>query len=158
MLREIYDTPKEDVEKFFDAISESVSDELFPDTPKETSRKLVSGKPDAVKGPKNLTQEVSGFVRIWSGWHNDAYVWHIEPAQIRKPWKVPAERVMFAVAKTMNAVLPKRIMVDIWKPQQDWEIKTFTFKAQDIRHEWSIHEDDLRKLTRALFEALTPLV
>ncbi|HKU53261.1 MAG TPA: hypothetical protein VJQ25_12375, partial [Nitrospira sp.] len=113
---------------------------------------------DAVKGPKNLNQEVAGFVRIWSGWHDDAYVWHIEPANIRKPWKVTDDRVMFAVAKAMNAVLPKRVMVDIWKPQRDWEIKTFTFKAQDLKHEWSIQEEDLKKLTQALFSVLTPMV
>lgn len=158
MLREIFDAPREDVEKFFDAIADNVSDELFPGAPKETQRKLVSGKPDAVKGPKNLSQEVSGFVRIWSGFHGDAYVWHIEPAQIRRPWKVPDDRVIFAVAKAMNEVLPKRVMVDIWKPQRDWEIKTFTFKAQDIKSEWSIQEDDLQKLTRTLFEVLTPMV
>lgn len=158
MLREILDTPREDVEQFFDAIAENVSDELFPEAPKDSRRKLISGKPDAVKGPKNLSQEVAGFVRIWSGWHDDAYVWHIEPAQIRRPWKVPDERVMFAVAKAMNEVLPKRVMVDIWKPQRDWEIKTFTFKAQDIRHEWSIQEEDLKKLTQALFSVLTPMV
>lgn len=158
LLREIYDTPKEDVEQFFDAISESVSGELFPGAPKDSSRKLITGKPDAVKGPKNLTEEVSGFVRIWSGWHDDAYVWHIEPAQIRRLWKVSEERVMYAVAQTMNKVLPKRVLVDIWKPARDWEIKTFTFKAQDVRHEWSIQEEDLRRLTRMLFEVLTPLV
>lgn len=158
MLREIFDTPREDVEKFFDAIAENVSEDLFPGAPKETSRKLVSGKPDAVKGPKNLRQDISGFVRIWSGWHNDAYVWHIEPAQIRRTWKVPGERVMFAIAKAMNEVLPKRIVVDIWQPQRDWEIRTYTFKAQDIRLEWSIQEEDLQKLTRTLFEVLTPLV
>jgi hypothetical protein len=102
MLREILDTPREDVEQFFEAIAESVSDDLFPDAPKETRRKLVSGKPDVVKGPTDLRQEVSGFVRIWSGWHLDAYVWHLEPAQIRRSWKVPEERVMYAVARAMN--------------------------------------------------------
>lgn len=158
MLRDIFDTPREDVEEFFEAISESVSEELFPGAPKDSSRKLISGKPDAVKGPKNLTQEVSGFVRIWSGWHDNAYVWHIEPAQIRRPWKVADKLVMYAVAKTMNEVLPKRVLVDIWKPQRDWEIKTFTFKAQDVKFEWSVQEEDLQRLTRLLFDALTPLV
>lgn len=158
LLREIYDTPKEDVEQFFEAISQNVSEDLFPGAPKESSRKLISGKPDAVKGPKNLSQEVSGFVRIWSGWHDDAFVWHIEPAQIRRPWKVSDERVMYAVAQTMNKVIPKRIKVDIWKPQRDWEIKTFTFKAQEIRLEWSIQEEDLQRLTRLLFEVLAPMV
>lgn len=158
IMREIFDTPKEDVDQFFDAISENVSEELFPGAPKDSSRKLISGKPDVVKGPKNLTQEVSGFIRIWSGWHDDAYVWHIEPAQIRRPWKVPDKRVMYAVAKTMNEVLPKRVTVDIWTPQRDWEIRTFTFKAQGVRHEWSIQEEDLQRLTRSLFEVLTPLV
>jgi hypothetical protein len=158
LLREIYDTPKEDVEQFFEAISQNVSEELFPGAPKESSRKLISGKPDAVKGPKNLSQEVSGFVRIWSGWHDDAFVWHIEPAQIRRPWKVSDQHVMYAVAQTMNKVIPKRIKVDIWKPQRDWEIKTFTFKAQEIRLEWSIQEEDLQRLTRLLFEVLAPMV
>lgn len=158
MLRQIYDAPKADVESFFDAVSQHAAEDLFPGAPKETSRKLISGKPDAVKGPKNLTEYISGYVRIWTGWHDDAFVWHLEPAQIRRPWKAPEERILYAVAKTMNEYLPKRILVDIFLPPRDWEIKTFTFKALGLKDEWSIQEEDLKKLTKSLFDVLTPMV
>lgn len=158
ILEDIFSTPEEGVEQFVDALDELLSDRALPTSDESTLRQLVSGKPDKVQAPKDLTHQVSGFIRIFSGWHNDDYVWHMEPAAIKRPWKVSMNRVIYAAAKTFNEVIPKHVEVLIFEPPYDWEMKTLTFKALDLAHVWSISDSDLEKLTNELFGVLNPLV
>jgi len=158
LLDDIFQTPEKDVKTFREAIDDTMIEGLFPGAAKNVARKIISGEPDKLSAPKNLKMELSGFVRIYSGWHNDDYAWHIEPAAIRRPWKVSEDRVVYAIAKTMNGTIPKRIEVKIWYPPRDWEIRTFTFKAMGLKNEWSIQQQELDAVTLQLFEVLNPLV
>lgn len=121
------------------------------------TRRIVSGKPDLVTPSKKFSSALSGFVRIHHGWHNNDYVWHIEHASIRRPWKVPIKRVIYAIAKTMHAALPD-IEATIWPPQMDWELRMITFKALNLKHEWSFSEDMVEKINNTLFEVLNKMV
>jgi len=157
VLQAVFGSDDSDMETFFDALQGAMGqDSLVPEV--NSLRKIISGKPDRVTAQKKLTEEVSGFIRIFKGWHGDAYVWHIEPAAIRRSWKVPYERVLFAIAQTMNKVIPTNVEVKIWLPRNDWELKTITFKAMRLKDEWSVGEGDLEKLSASLFEVLNPLV
>jgi len=158
VLDSIFNAPEEDVQTFREALGASAVEGFAPGAPEKVVRKIVSGQPDKIDAPKNLKMQLSGFIRIYSGWHNDDYVWHLEPAAVRRTWKVSAERVVFAIAKTMHPEIPSHVEVKIWHPPRDWEIKTFTFKAMGIRREWGVTDDDLAKLTLTLFEVLNPLV
>lgn len=129
-----------------------------PEGSDEVVRKIVEGKPDAVTRPKNLAEHISGFIRIFCGWHDDDYVWHIEHAAIRRPWRVPEPKVIYLIATTMHEVLPYHIQAKIWLPQQDWELRTITFKAMGVGKEWSFSERDVEKINSRLFEILNPLV
>lgn len=157
VLKSVFDAPDSEMETFFDAIQGAMGEGVSP-AAVDTFRKIVSGKPDRISVQKSLTEEISGFIRIFRGWHNEDYVWHIEPAAIRRTWKVPFERVLFAIAQTMNKVVPTSVEVKIWLPRNDWELKTITFKAIRLKDEWSIGENDLDALSSKLFEVLNPLV
>jgi hypothetical protein len=151
-----------DLEEFFKATDGEVS--TFVDVLKQhhgeledrdlfVARKLASGQPDKVIAPKRFTMALSGFVRIFHGWHNKDYVWHIEHAAIRRPWKVPLNRVIYIIAKSMHDILPD-IDATIWPPQYDWELKTITFKALNLSNEWSFSEDLIEKINNRLFDLL----
>lgn len=155
-LDTFFNQKKEDVSTFYDALSGSLqgSDSSPRD---DVIRKIVSGKPDRISVPKKMGTHVSGFVRIICGPHRDDYVWHVEPAAIRRPWKTTNERIIFIIAKIMHGSLPD-IEAKIWPPQQDWELRTITFKALGLVNEWSFNEALVEKINHRLFEALNPLV
>ena len=71
VLDSIFSAPEEDVQTFKEALGGSVVEGFAPGAPEELVRKIVSGQPDKVEGPKNLQVQHSGFIRIYSGWHND---------------------------------------------------------------------------------------
>jgi hypothetical protein len=154
-LESFFKTTDEDVETFLDVLKGHMG------TPGgqglDITRKLMAGKPDKVSAPNRLKSSLSGFVRLFHGWHNDDYVWHIEHASIRRPWKIPLDRVIYIIAKTMHSCLPD-IEVTIWPPQLDWELKTITFKALNLRQEWSFNEDIIEQINNRLFEALNKVV
>ena len=157
VLRSVFESPDDEMETFFDALQGAMGDEGGEPSGSAT-RKIVAGKPDQVQVQAKQTEEVSGFIRILRGWHGQDYVWRIEPAAIRRSWRVSIDRVLYAVAQTMNKVVPKNIEVKIWLPKSDWELKAITFKAMGLSEEWSVTQEDLEKLSTALFEVLNPLV
>jgi len=148
-LEDIWNTPEEDVETFMEAIKPIIGDS--PDY-----NRIVSGKPDEIQAPE-LTEQISGDIRIQHGWHGQDYVWHIA-ANPKKPFRVSDERVIYATAKIMNDTIPQDVRVNIWLPFQDWDIREFTFKAFGLEEKWSITEKALEKLVANLFEALNTLV
>lgn len=156
----IFKKPESEVNQFIGALSEG---EVFQPAdsrpaPESHERKMIEGKVDKVKAPKALMEKVSGFVRIYCGWHKTDYVWHIEPAAIRRPWRAPVERVIHAIAMTMNKAIPKHTEVKIWPPARDFELQTITFKAIDLQHEWRVTEADIDKITVDLFTILNNYV
>lgn len=155
LLDKIFSTTDGDVETFVDVLKGHMG-EPFEDRD-NMSRKLLSGKPDLVSAPNRLQQSVSGFVRIIHGWHDSDYVWHIEPAAIRRPWTVNIDRVIYIIAKIMHGTLPD-IEATIWPPQMDWELKTITFKSLGLKDEWSFSGDMIEKINGSLFEALNKVV
>ena len=154
-LEEFFKTSDKDVSTFVDVLKEHMGDTSDRDI--SFSRRLMSGQPDKVSAPKRFQESLSGFVRIFHGWHDDDYVWHVEHASIRRPWKTTIDRVIYIVAKTMHDELPD-VEATIWPPQMQWELKTVTFKALNLAKEWSFSEDIIEKINRRLFEALNKVV
>ena len=123
----------------------------------EFARKIASGEPDTVTVPDRLKQEVSRFIRIIHGPHNADYVWHIEPASIRKPWRVPEDHVLYLIARTMNAALPE-VEAKLWLPEGGWELRTITFKALDLNNHWGFDVSLVPAINAKLFEVLNKVV
>lgn len=155
-LDDLFETPDKDVDTFMDTLQDVLKDGN-PRLEKGFVRKLVSGEVDRVKAPKPLKPCLSGFVRIFHGWHRNDYVWHIEHAAIRRPWKTPIDRVIYTIAKIMHANLPD-VEAKIWPPLPDWELKTVTFKALDLNSYWNFSESDIQKINEALLDSLNKLV
>jgi len=154
-LEEFFKTSDNDVSTFVDVLKDHMGDASDRDV--SFSRKLMSGLPDKVSAPRRFQESLSGFVRIFHGWHDADYVWHVEHASIRRPWKVPVDRVIYIIAKTMHDALPD-VEATIWPPQLQWELKTVTFKALNLSKEWSFSEDIIEKINNRLFEALNKVV
>jgi hypothetical protein len=154
ILDDVFSTSEKDVGTFMDAIKEAIA----KDVDESDLERIKSGKPQGIKAPENLTEQVSGFIRIFRGWHENDYVWHISPAHSKRSWRVSIERVIYAIAKTMNETIPSRVEVKIWKPYADWDIKDITFKAINVRSEWSLSDEDMNTITIRLFEILNTLV
>ena len=155
-LESFFRATDEDVSSFMDVLREHM-EERPTEQSLDVTRKLLSGKPDRVSAPNLLQQSLSGFVRIFHGWHNKDYVWHIEHAAIRRPWKVSTDKVIYMIAKVMHDLLPD-IEATIWPPQRDWELRTITFKALRLKDEWSFSEDIIDSINNRLFEVLNKVV
>lgn len=115
-----------------------------------------SGKMLGVRAAVLKTQR-SGNVVIEYGWDGDDHVWHLQPAE-RRHWSVSTDRVIVAIARTMNTVIPQRIKVNIFEPYLDWDVKSITFKAHDLHSCWNVKEQDLARLAVQLFTVLNPLI
>lgn len=152
VLDAVFGAPEEHVDTFVDAMKDL---QLVIDSDKMS--KIVSGRPDAVKAPE-LTEQVNGQVRINHGWHDGDYVWHISPARAMRPWRASLERVIYAIAQTMNSVIPNTVSVRIWTPYADWDIPEITFKASNLNDEWSVTEKSIDSLNQELFKVLNTLV
>lgn len=156
VLVELFETTEEDVGTFLDVITDRIS-KSGDSGSMDLARRLVSGEPDKVKSPRKLQESLSGFVRIFHGWHNKDYVWHIEHAAIRRPWKVSVDRVIYIVAKIMHEALPD-VEATIWPPHHDWELRTVTFKALGLADAWSFNEADVSSINNRIFESLNQVV
>jgi len=156
VLAELFEPTEADVGTFLDVITDRIDKNSGSDSTSMV-RRLVSGKPDLVKAPKKLRESMSGFVRIFHGWHNKDYVWHIEHAAIRRPWKVSVDRVIYIVAKIMHEALPD-VEATIWPPHHDWELRTITFKALGLADAWSFDEADVQTINHRIFESLNQVV
>lgn len=157
-LDRIFNTSEEDVGTFVDTLSDVIEQKGGNQYEQDTLRKIVSGKPDAIKTPDLLTDYVSGFVRIFCGWHNDDYVWHIEPASIRRPWKVRESRIIYVVAKIMSDNLPSDLEAKIFYPEANWENRSITFKALEAGDSWSFDKPLVEKINQTLFDVLNKFV
>jgi hypothetical protein len=155
-LSSFFYSSQEEAQTFCDALKGTVQESAHSETP-QIARQIVSENPDKVKAPQRLAEHLSGFIRIFCGQHRSDYVWHIEHAAIRRPWKVSNERVIYIIAKIMHESLPD-IEAKIWPPQVDWELRTITFKAIGLADVWSFHQSDVEKINQKLFTALNPLV
>lgn len=155
-LDDIFGSPV-DAEEFADALY-SIPDLILESNESiALVRKLSKGEPDTVIAPKPLAQEVTSFIRIIHGWHNNDYVWHIEPASIRRPWRIPEDQVLYAIAKIMNSSLPE-IEAKLWLPEGSWELRTITFKAIDLSNNWAFDSYMITNINGKLFEALNKIV
>lgn len=135
----------------------AVPDLVFTGGNEDFVRKIASGEPDVVRVPERLKQEVSRFVRIIHGPHGADYVWHVEPASIRRPWRVSEDRVLYLIAKTMHDMLPE-IEAKLWLPESGWELRTITFKALDLNNHWGFDEARIPAINAKLFDALNTVV
>lgn len=151
ILDDVFNTTEEDVETFVEAIGPLIGES------DDYSRRVASGKPEQVQAPQ-LVEQTSGFIRIQHGWDGSNYVWHISAWHHQRPFKASIERVMYAIAKIMNAVIPQSVEVKIWPPYQDWDIQEITFKAMDLDDHWSITKKSLDEMNLKLFEVLNTLV
>lgn len=155
-LKAIFQDAKEDSKDFSNSIQDLFESKVGDET---TSfiRKIEKGLPDKVKVPKLLKQEVSKFIRIIHGFHKDDYVWHIEHAAIRRPWRISEDEVLYRISRIMNDHLPD-IEIKIWLPQNGWELRTFTYKAMDFANHWAFDEEVIEKVNNKLFEHLNTIV
>ena len=94
---------------------------------------------------------------IEHGWHADDYVWHIEPAP-KRAFSVSMDRVLFAITRTFNTVIPSNIKVDVMLPFADWDRKIITFKAFALDQCWNVSESDINRLVVHVFKVLNTLI
>jgi hypothetical protein len=149
ILDDIFNAPEEQVETFMEAIKPSVVSPEFS--------RMAQDRPDQISIPE-LAEQVSGLIRIQYGYHGEDFVWHICAPHPPRPFKVSDDRVIYAIAKTMNAVIPNTVEVKIWLPMSDWEVREFTFKAMNLKACWNISGKELEQLNIKLFEVLNTLV
>jgi hypothetical protein len=144
-------------EEFVEALK-NIPDIVFEsDDSVALARKLAKGEPDEIIVPRPLAQEVSKFIRIIHGWHNSDYVWHVEPASIRRPWRVEEDDVVYRVARIMHDNLPD-IEGKFWFPEMNWELRTITFKAFGLKEHWGFQESRIPIINARLFENLNMVV
>lgn len=153
LLDDIFNTTDDEVETFMDAIAP-----LVKDAQKDDLGKIAKGEPEQISAPESLIDQVTKFISIQHGWHDKAYVWHFAPSHPKKPFKYPLDRVVYGIAKAMNDVIPSNVEVKIWLPYADWDIQEITFKAMDLKDEWSVTDAIISKLTEGLFEILNQMV
>ena len=158
LLDAIFNTSEQDVEDFASVFFTEDSKKNVPAMEENDFERIRSGKPDKYKPVSDFKEQKSGFVKIDHSWYYDDYVWHIAPASHKKPWKVTLDRVVYAIAVTLNKHIPTTTHVDIFPPAYDWEIQEITVKAIDIRKCWNITDTELNRLTEELFEVLNTLL
>lgn len=154
LLDDIFETPEENIDLFVGVLKDK---EMLVDPEDDGVTRMTEGRPDQV-APPLLKDQIAGGVRIQHGWHGDDYVWHIGPNDARRSWKVSNDRVAYAIAKCMNEDIPESIEVKIWLPYLDWEIKEITFKAINLKDEWSISDSIIEQMTLRLFGVLNALI
>jgi hypothetical protein len=154
VLDDVFKAPEENVETFYDALKGAIQEGVQ----RSDVERITSGKPEAVKDSHSYVLQTSGFIQIDHGWHNEDYALHIRPITTRKPWRVTTNRVIYAIAKVVASTIPNHVEVKIWPPQPAWEINEITFKAIDLKSEWSVSTHDLEKMVAKMFEVLNTLV
>lgn len=156
-LESLFEPSEKEVETYVDVLRDFIQEDLIEDSSRGNLRRIVSGEVDRVIAPKPLSSSLSGFVRLFHGWHRGDYVWHIEHAAIRRPWKASIDRVIYTIASIMHDFLPD-VEAKIWPPKEDWELKTITFKALNLDSYWNFNEADIEKINQVLLSSLNKLV
>ena len=108
--------------------------------------------------PACFVKQEQGKVRITHGYHADDYVWHIRPISTRKTWRVPDLEVLRTCARVFNNYIPPNIYMDVFPPNDQWEIKEVTFKGLAFK-DWFMFNDALiKEINGILFEELDKLL
>lgn len=157
LYADIFKAPEEDVKTFAEVMKFHNKEK-----PRDLSISqsgfdyVMSGQTERVAVPEFVKQE-SGMMAFEHGWMQEDYIWHMQPKR-GKPWKVSPERVIFAIMKTMDTVIPRDMRVNIYPPDEDWDIKAYTAKVLGLRAAWNVPESDIARLTEKLFNVLNTLV
>lgn len=159
VLDDIFGTAEEDVKTFSDILRDEEALESLSETAAGQDLKdVLTGKPRPAIDDHSFKMQQSGFIGIEHGYHSDDYVWHLQPLRANKSWKVSLNRVAYAIAKTLNTVIPNSTEVKIFYPKSDWDIQAFTFKAVGLKNVWSVSHRELDAVTLELFKVLNTLV
>ncbi len=157
LYSDIFNAPEEDVKTFAEVMK--IHNKEKPkdlDINQSGFDAVMSGKTEKVAVPEFIKQE-SGMMFFEHGWIQEDYVWHLQPRG-GKDWRVSSDRVIFAIAKTMDTVIPRSLSVNIYPPYEDWDIKAYTAKVLGLRAAWNVPPSDIKRLTEKLFNVLNTLV
>jgi hypothetical protein len=157
LYADIFSAPEEDVKTFAEVMK--IHNRERPqglDISQGGFDEVMSGKAQQVAIPEFITQE-SGLLVFEHGWLQEDYIYHLQPRR-GKDWRVSPERVTFAIAKTLDTVIPRTMRVNIYPPYEDWEIKAYTVKVLGLRAAWQVPPSDITRLTEKLFSVLNALV
>jgi hypothetical protein len=146
LLDDIFSPTEEQIETFLDVLGDTTD-----------AQRVIAGTPEKVAAPE-LVDQTSGWIRIQHGWHADDYVLHMANARPTKPFRVSTERVVYAIAQTMNLFIPDTVVVNIYLPKPDWDVPEITFKCIDLKAAWSVNEAVITKMVLKLFLVLNQLV
>jgi len=156
----IFKTKEIDVRTFADVMRREISkdDAVTRDGfDSSAADDVFSGDPQKVRVPEFVKQE-SGFIKIEHGWHTDDYIWHIGTNHPRKDWKVGQDRLVYALAATLDTAIPRTTKVNIYPPYSDWDIKEYTVKAMDLKSVWNVTPEMIVAVTEKMFRVLNALV
>lgn len=145
LLENLFAVEEKDVETFGDIIKMNQK----PFSPNEILQ---------IKKTANFQTSAQKLIVITHGWHEDCYVWHINPAHKKRPWAVSMNRVLYAIGKIVHDRLPHDMMVDIFPPKVGWDIEEVTVKANGAATHWSVSQADLDTVTGQFFEVLGTFV
>lgn len=158
LLDRIFNAPDEQVETFADVIRKESSVGSGTEEEQDFLGKAAKGETTGVSKDFSSKTQIQGFVSVTSGWNDKDFIWHIGPAHNKKPWKVTIDRVIYAIVHTLNEILPKEQIVDIFPPYDDWEIQEITLKAIGLKDSWAVSESDLEDLNVKFLNVLNPLI
>jgi len=157
---QIFKAKEIDVRTFADVMRKEMV-KGAPKTPKGVNAgafsEVVDGSPQKVQAPK-FSKQTSGLVQIEHGWHQEDYIWHIGTSNPRRDWKVSQDRLVYAIAATLDTVVPRTIRINIYPPVADWEVKEYTIKAMDLQSAWNVPQSSISALTEKMFKVLNALV
>lgn len=100
--------------------------------------------------PESKTKtERTATVEVEFGRVKDDYVLHVTPIHPRKNLKKRAllESAVKTCVVNLNKVVPPSLRVDIYLPQDDWEIKAISFIIRDGWTAWNLDRDKLEAET-----------
>jgi len=155
VLDHLWATPEPEVRTFSEAMR-TPSAKANDGRPDQFENELMANETAKVRSAVYVKQQ-SGGVIIEHGWHADDYVWHIEPAP-KRAFSVSMDRVLFAITRTFNTVIPSNIKVDVMLPFADWDRKIITFKAYGLDQCWNVSDSDLNRLVVVVFKVLNTLI
>ena len=149
-LEDLFKVTEEDAATFLDSIKDLVhskTDEFDPNK--------FLGEADMITTQEFISQQ-SGKIKISHGPHGDHYVFHISPIPNAKI-RCTEEQFIHGAVMLMNQTLPRDIMVDIFLPQSDWDIKEYTYKAYNYYADWRFNDRNLKKIITDVLEGLNAI-
>ena len=144
------------LEQVFSASDEDT--ETFAEVVEQARNALVDDTPVPLVKTAKYIEEKQEYIQIKHGTHEEDYVWHILPWHPKKNWAVPLPRVIYAIGAIFHKRIPHTVLIDIYPPDPQWEVKEITIKANDAMGNWSVTDADIKRTTVELFEVLNTLV